>query len=232
MYNPAQKRGPDGRWISTGARKVSRAKRSAANKAAYAGRHAKKRTAPIKMNVAASRQERGVGISGLKKNFIPHARISKKSITVGANTGTFIPGTNKRIVVGHYARLESTNKKGRIDKAGSSVYRKLVPEGSKRDVIGKHIRKNAKFSNPAIRYSTPGTSSREGIQFRLGTSRKAGPTLIVRRGEHKRTRAESKSGIKQYDKRMKTLAGQKASKPRPTRRRQAAAKKNRKRRNG
>lgn len=224
MYNPAQKRGPDGRWIATGSRKVSRAARSAANKKAYAGRHAKKRSTPITINKAASRQARGVGLTGLKKNFIPHARISKRGVTVGANTGTFIPGTNKRVVVGHYVRFESVNKETAIDKGVKKLISKIAPKGSRREAVGQHIKKNAKLSNPAIRYATPGTSSREGIQVRLGTSRKAGPTLIVRRGEHKRTRKESKSGIKKYDQRMKTIAGQKVSRPRPTRRRQAARK--------
>ena len=230
-YNPRQLRGPDGRWISTGARRVSRSARSKANTRAYAGRR-KKRSAPIRINRAASRQERGVGISGIKKNFIPYARVSKKSATIGANTGTFIPGTNKRVVFGNYARIETVNRKTKVDAMTSKVIKKIAPEGTRRATIGKHIRKNAKFSNPAIRYATPGTSSREGVQVRLGTSRKAGPTVIVRRGTHKRTRAESKSGIAQYDKRMKTLQGTKVSKPRPTRRKQAAARKNRKRRNG
>ena len=231
-YNPHQLRGPDGRWIATGARRTTRAARSKANKRAFAGSKARRNRAPIKIDRSASRRQRGVGVSGLKKNFIPYARVSKKSTTIGANTGTFIPGTNKRVVFGNYARIETVNRKSKVDVMASKALKKIAPEGTKRAAIGEHIRKNAKFSNPAIRYATPGTSSREGVQVRLGTSRKAGPTLIVRRGVHKRTRAESKSGIAQYDKRMKTLQGKKVSKPRPTRRRQAAARKNRKRRNG
>lgn len=226
-YNPRQMRGPDGRWISTGAGTARRAARSAANKKAYAGRHAKKRSKPTTINRAASRQERGVGAKGLKQNFIPYARISKKSTTIGANTGSFIPGTNKRIVIGQYARIETVDKATKVDRVAKSVYRKLIPEGSRRDLVGKHLRKNVKLDNPAIRYSTPGTASREGIQARLGTSRKAGPTIIIRRGEHKRTRSQSKSGIKSYDKRMSKLSGKKVSQPRPTRRRQAARRKKR-----
>lgn len=225
MYNPGQLRGPDGRWISTGARKVSRAKRSAANKAAYAGRHAKRRSAPIRIDKAASRQARGVGLTGLKQNLIPHARISKRGITVGVNTGSFIPGTNKRVVVGQYVRFESVNKETKLDKAAKAVLSRIAPKGSRRDILGQHVRKNAKFSNPAIRYQSPGSSSRNGIEARLGTSRKSGPTVVIRRGEHKRTRAQSKAGIAKYNKAVNK--GQKASKPRPTRRRQAARKRSR-----
>ena len=231
-FNPNQLRGPDGRWISTGAGRVTRRARSKANKKAYAGRRAKKRSSPIRIDRVSSRQDRGVGISGLKKNFIPYARVSRRSTTIGANTGAFIPGTNKRIVVGNYARIENVKKGSKVDSSISQWARRIAPKGSKRAAVAEHIRKNAKFSNPAIRYSTPGTSSRHGTEVRLGTSRKAGPTLIVRRGSHKRTRNQSKAGIAQYDKRMSAISGKKVSKPRPTRRRQAAARRNRKRRNG
>jgi len=228
-FNPRQPRGPDGKWISTGVSKARRAARSKANKKGHAARRRPKR---IKiLSSAASRQERGAGISGLKKNFIPYLRVSKKSGTVGFNTGSFLPGTNKRLVFGNYARLESVRKRGVVDSLLSKAYRKIAPEGSRRDLIGTHIRKNVKVDNPALRYATPGTGSREGIQARLGTSRKAGPTLIVRRGTHKRTKAESKAGIKKYNKDMAKIQGKRVSKPRPTRRRQAAARKGRKKKN-
>ena len=231
-YRPSQPRGPDGKWISTGAKKaVRRSTRSKQNKKKYAARRKPRNKTPFKIDKASSRQDRGVGVGGLKKNFIPHARISKKSVTVGFNTGAFVPGSNKRVVIGNYARIESVNKKGSLDKAASKVLKKLAPERSKRGAVVRHIKQNAKLDNPAIRYSSPGTASREGIQARLGTSRKAGPTIIVRRGTHKRTKAESKSGIKSYNKSMRTIQGKKVSQPRPTRRRQAAAKKNRKKRN-
>lgn len=205
-FSASQPRGPDGKWIPTGTRKVRRSKRSKANKRAYA----KPRTAPIKISKAASRQNRGVGLSGLKKNLIPYARVSKKSATIGVNTGTFLPGTNKRIVVGQYARLESVNKSGKVDQAAKSVYGKIAPKGSRRALIGNHIRKNAKLDNPAIRYSTPGTGSREGVQVRLGTSRKAGPTLIVRRGSHKPAIAGSKLAVKRYDQKTRKRAAKRA----------------------
>ena len=222
-FNPNQPRGADGKFIATGASKLRRAARSRNNKRAYR----RKRSAPIRINKAASRQARGVGITGLKKNLIPYARVSKKSATVGANTGTFIPGTNKRVVFGQYARIETVNKTTKIDRGLKKLGAKIAPEGTRRALVGKHIRKNVKLDNPAIRYSTPGTRSREGIQARLGTSRKAGPTLIVRRGQHKRLQSQSKSGIKAYNKAVNKA--KKQSKPRPTRRRQAAARSRKKR---
>ena len=225
-FSASQPRGPDGRWIPTGAARVRRATRSKANKRAYNAK--RRRTSPITVNRASSRQERGVGLTGLKKNFIPYARISKKSTTIGANTGTFIPGTNKRVVFGNYARIETVDKSTKLDRVASRVSSKLIPKGSRRALVGEHIKKHVKLDNPAIRYSTPGTASREGIQARLGTSRKAGPTITVRRGSHKRTRAQSKAGIKAYNKAVNK--GKKVN-TRPTRRRQAAARKNRKKRN-
>jgi hypothetical protein len=230
MYNPRQARGVDGKFLATGASKLSRAARSKANKSAHRKRKPKRNN--IRIDRAASRRQRGLGISGLKQNFIPYARISKRSTTVGANTGSFIPGTNKRVVFGQYARIETVQRKTGIDAKLASIGKKLAPKGSKRNAIAKHIAARTNITNPALRYSTPGTKSREGVQVRLGTSRKAGPTIIVRRGTHKRTIQQSKSGIAQYNKRMNTLAGRKSQpKPRPTRRRQAAAKRNKKRRN-
>ena len=228
-YNPRQLRGPDGRWISNGlsGKKVTRAARSKANKKAYAKARQRRKAPPIKITTAAGRQARCVGVEGLRKNFIPYARVSKRSATVGANTGTFIPFTDKRIAFGSYFRFEDVKKKTGVDKLLSKAYESIAPKGSARALVGEHIRKNVKIDNPAIRYSTPGTGSREGVQFRLGTSRKSGPTLVVRRGSHKRTRTQSKAGIKKYDTRMRALSGTKVSKPRPTRRRQAANRKKR-----
>lgn len=232
-YNPGQLRGPDGRWIRVGGtKKVRRSVRKKINKKAHAEFRIQQRKAKRTLPIAktASRQNRGVGITGLQKNLIPYARISKRSATVGANTGTFIPFTDKRISFGSYLRFETANKLTAVDKAAKSIWGKIAPKGSVQDIVGTHVRKHVKVDNPAIRYSGPGTSSREGVQIRLGTSRKAGPTLIVRRGTHKKaSQAGSKSGIKAYDKRMRKIAsaGTKVSQPRPTRRRQAARRKKR-----
>jgi hypothetical protein len=222
-----QPRGPDGKWIPTGAaKKVRRSAKSKANKKAY---QKKRRSKAITIDKASSRQHRGVGLEGLKKNFIPYARVSKKSATIGANTGTFLPGTNKRVVFGQYARIETVNKTTKVDSVLKKGYKKLAPEGTRRALVGEHIKKNVKLDNPALRYETAGTSSRNGIQARLGTSRKAGPTVTVRRGTHKRRKAESKAGIKRYDKQVNKK--KKAPKSRPTRRKQAAAKSKRKKKN-
>ncbi len=224
MYNPRQLRGPDGRWISTGVKKSTRAARSAANKKAFAGKKASPKKRVVSIQTASSRQGRGVGLTGLKQNTIPHLRISKRSTTVGVNSGTFIPGTNKRIVIGNYARIEHVGKT-KYDQRKESLLAKAMPKGSKRDLLGKHVKKHVKLDNPAIRYSTPGTSSRHGVQARLGTSRHAGPTLIVRRGKHKTSQPSSKSGVKNYNKRMDQIAGRKVSKPRPERRKSAKRRK-------
>lgn len=226
-YNPAQRRGPDGRWIRTGAsgRRISRAARSRTNKKAHAARRTVS-TKILTIDKTASRRNRGVGVKGLEKNLIPYARISKRSATVGANTGTFIPFTNKRINFGGFFKVEDARKKTAVDRIAQSAWNSVAPKGSTVDLVGRHIAKHVKVDNPAIRYSAPGTNSRHGVQVRLGTSRKSGPTLTIRRGTHKRTQSESKSGIKRYDKQMSKIQGKrvKESKPRPTRRRQAARK--------
>lgn len=226
-YNPAQLRGPDGRWISTGlgGKKLTRAARSRANKRAHAARR-QVSTRILTIDKVASRQNRGVGVAGLEKNLIPYARISKRSATVGANTGTFIPFTNKRISFGSYFKFEDARKTTAVDRLAKSAWNSIAPKGSTADLVGRHIAKHVRVDNPAIRYSAPGTGSRNGVQVRLGTSRKSGPTLTIRRGTHKRKQSESKQGIKRYDTQMRKIQGKrvKDSKPRPTRRRQAAKK--------
>lgn len=173
----------------------------------------------------ARRAGRGVGISGLKRNTIPYARVNKRSSTVGVNAGTIIPGTNKRIVVGGYGRIESTSKHTSIDKAVAGRKAKLIPIGSRRHkAAGKahsFLSAHGLTKNPALRGNISGS------QVRLGTSRKGGPTVIVRRGSHRTMQSKSRAGIRKYDRRMATIAGRKASKPRPQRRKAAKKKKRR-----
>lgn len=228
-YNPLQKRGPDGKWISTGAKKaVRRATRKKANKRAYQKSKIRyKRSewrASLKIDKAASRQIRGTGITGAKRNFIPYVRVNKRSATVGANTGAFIPGSNRRVVVGAYTRLETTNKETKLDRIAGRAAKKLAPKGSKRAAIGKHLRKNVSMDKAAkLRYGSPLSSSTRGIEARLGTSRKGGPTLIVRKGQHKIAVADSVRGVKKYNTRMTTVQSkrEKAKKKRPSRRKSA-----------
>lgn len=156
---------------------------------------------------------RGVGITGLKNNTRPYVRANKLSTTVGVNSGTVIPGTRKRIAVGLYARVETIDRKNtRGDKAVRSAARVLAPTGTKRRSVVDKIKRNVKVSNPAIRVNAG------GAQARLGTSRSAGPTVIIRKGQHKTPRAKSKAGIKKYDSSMSKLKGAKTSTARPQRR--------------
>ena len=224
-YNPNQLRDKNGRWVSTGGRRLTRAQRSRANKKIHAQRRAVS-TKILTIDKAASRQGRGVGVQGLERNLIPYARISKRSATVGANTGTFIPFTNKRVTFGGYFKFEDAKKVTDVDRIAGKAWNAIAPKGSTADLVGRHIAKHVKVDNPALRYSAPGTGSRNGVEVRLGTSRKSGPTLTIRRGTHKRTRSESISGIKKFDTQMRKVQGKrvKQSTPRPTRRRQAARK--------
>lgn len=173
----------------------------------------------------ARRAGRGVGISGLRRNTIPYARVNKRSSTIGVNAGTIIPGTSKRIVVGGYGRIESTNKHTAVDKAIAGRKAKVIPVGSRRHkVAGKahsFLSAHGLTKNPALRGNIAGS------QARLGTSRKGGPTVIVRRGSHRTMQSKSRAGIQRYDRRMATIAGRKASKPRPQRRKAAKKKKRR-----
>ncbi|AVO25990.1 capsid maturation protease [Mycobacterium phage Phreeze] len=166
-----------------------------------------------------NRKTRGVGVSGLKKNTVPYVRANKRSQTVGVNAGTIIPGTKKRIVVGGYARIESTTKETAVDRAINAKIGVVAPGGSRRGKVAGYLRKNLDVKNPAVRAAVG------GAQVRLGTSRGAGPTVIVRRGKHRIAQSKSKAGVQKYDSRMKTIAGQRAKKPRPQRRKAARRRK-------
>jgi len=215
-YSPLQARGPDGKWIATGTNAAVRAA-----KAGISGtKPRKKRT-----KGPAKRGERGVGIKGLKANFVPYARVNKRSQTVGYNAGSLIPGTHRRIVTGAYVRVESTRNKTAVDRFVAKGAKKVFPTGTKRGKVAGHLHKNVALSTPAARASVKGHS------VRVGTSRGAGPTIIVRRGQHKTPIAKSQKGIAKYEKRIRTItdkrtkAKAKKRKPRPQRRRAARKKK-------
>jgi hypothetical protein len=158
-------------------------------------------------------QSRGTGLSGLKRNTVPYARANVRGTTVGVNAGTIIPGTSKRIVLGGYGRIETARKQTRIESSIAGKKAKMIPTGSKRAKAYNLARRHRLIpSKPATRINIAGS------QARLGTSRKGGPTVIVRRGGHKVSTAASKKGIQRYDKRMSTIAGKKVKKPRPQRR--------------
>ena len=159
--------------------------------------------------------DRGINVPGLKKNFIPYARVNKRSQTVGYNAGTVIGGTNKRIVVGSYVRLENIHKKGAIDKAFGKGAEFIAPKGSKRGAVRSYLKQNVTVTNPAVRAKVPGFG-----EARLSTSRGGGPTITVRRGHHKTPLRASRAGIKKFDGRTSIIERQRkrAKKPRRERR--------------
>ena len=224
-YNPLQPRNPHtGKWV---ARAGNAAFRAGSKAVVGTGRKSKRKPArPRKKGASdtpvSGARLRGTGIKGLKKNTIPYARVNKRSQTIGVNAGTIIPGTKKRIVVGGYARLESTTRHTTADKVAGNISKAVLPKGTRRGKVAGYLKKNLAVNNPAIRGTTPG-----GNQVRLGTSRGAGPTVIVRRGRHKTSQQKSASGIKRYDTRMRAISGKKAStkKARPQRRKAARKKK-------
>lgn len=160
---------------------------------------------------APSKKARGIGTAGLKKNTIPYIRVNKRSQTVGVNAGTII-SPNKRIAVGAYARLENINKKGPLDQSLKHAGLAIAPKGSRRRKVNNYLKKNVTVSNPAVRAAIG------GAEVRLGTSRGAGPTVILRRGRHKVSRQGSYKAIKRYDTHARKLHAKKQGKPRPQRR--------------
>lgn len=156
--------------------------------------------------------KRGVGLSGARKNFVPYARVNKRSQTGGFNVGTILPGKKKRLVVGGYVRIENTGRTGGIDRALSKAGKKVAPHGTGRGRARKYLKENVTVTNPAVRARVPGG------QARLSTSRGAGPTITYRRGSHKTPQKLSQRGVKKYDQHMKAIAGRKVKKSRPQRR--------------
>jgi hypothetical protein len=206
-YNPLQARDRHGRWVA----KAGNAAFNVAAKSATVGAGKK---APIKV-VNAKRGDRGAGFKGLKQNTIPYVRVNKRSQTIGVNAGTIIPGTHKRVVFGGYSRLESTRNKTAVDRFAAKGVSKVFPTGTRRGKAVAYARKNFSITNPAVRGSVG------GAQVRLGTSRGAGPTVIVRRGRHKTAQSKSQVGIQKYDTAIRKISGTRAAKvkkPRPQRR--------------
>lgn len=156
---------------------------------------------------------RGEGVKGLRKNFIPYVRVNKRSQTGGFNVGTIIPGTNKRIVVGGYTRMENTHRHNAIDTMLGNIGAKVAPKGSRQRSVVNFFKKNVAVTNPAVR-ATFGNA-----QVRLGTSRSAGPTIIIRRGRHKVSQNASMKSIKRYDTQARKLNARRQGRPRPQRRR-------------
>lgn len=167
------------------------ARRAALRKAQLAS--AKKRKGKgRKTRVYGQLKNRPTGLAGLARTTTPYARVNKRSQTIGFNSGTIIPFTGKRIAFGSYLRLESTSKSTSTDRAIAAL------GGNSR--AGKFLRNNVSISTPAVR------ANAGNAQFRLGTSRGAGPTLVVRRGSHKTPQIASQRGVRKYETRMSTIA--------------------------
>lgn len=160
---------------------------------------------------APSKENRGIGRSGFKKNTTPYIRVNKRSQTVGVNAGSII-SPNKRLVMGGYVRVENVNKKGAIDRSLKKAGTIIAPRGSTRRKVNDYLKKNVSVTNPALR------AKMGGAEVRLGTSRGAGPTVIVRRGKHKISEEASRKAIKRYDTHARKLNAKKQSQPRPQRR--------------
>ena len=154
------------------------------------------------------------------RNSIPYARVNKRSQTFGNNTGSKIPGTGKRIVTGSYIRIENIKRQTSVDRFVAKGVNKIAPPSSRGGKALGFVNKNVSLNNPALRAKVGGN------QVRLGTSRGAGPTVVLRKGKHKTPQVKSKKGVQAYDKRQRTIAGNKAAgiKHRPQRRKAAAAK--------
>ena len=163
---------------------------------------------------ASTRANRGEGKKGLKANFVPFVRTNRRGTTVGYNVGTYIPGTNKRFVRSSTYRVENATKKpNAIDRALARATDIVAPRGTRRGAARKYVKNNVIFSNPAFRAALG-----PNAQIRLGTSRGAGPTIIVRRGRHKISQQASRKAIKRYDTNARKINAKRASKPRPQRR--------------
>lgn len=206
-YSPLQARDRHGRWVA----KAGNAAFKGGAKA-FVGAGTKAR--PTSSNRAV--KGRGKGVAGFKANFVPYVRVNKRSQTVGFNAGSVVH-PRKRIVVGAYARVESTTKHTTTDRIVGKTASKVLPTTSRRGRVARTFKRNFSVNNPALR----ATGSK--AQARLSTSRGAGPTVVIRRGRHKTSPAKSAAGIKSYDTRMRAISGKRAAgvKKRPARRKAA-----------
>ena len=189
------------------------ARKAALRKAQLAAAKSRRRYMLTKNKGHAPKEaNRGTGLSGLKKNTIPYVRVNKRSQTTGFNAGTIIPGTGKRIVIGGYSRIENTHRHNALDGMVDGFVSKIAPRGSKARKVMDYLTKNVNVTSPAVR-------ARLGkAEVRLGTSRGAGPTIIVRRGRHKISQRGSMTAIKRYDTQGRKLHAKRQGRPRAQRR--------------
>jgi hypothetical protein len=178
---------------------------------------------------------RGVGIRGLKRNFVPYARLSTSGTTVGYNAGTIIPGRKKkrRIVTGAYFRVEHVDLYGRQKVATSALIAKpktkrLLKAFGLEKKVNDAI-KSAKENSPRKITDTIGGSRVDvgGAQVRVTSQRKFNPTITIRRGPHKVGYAKANKGIREFNNHISVLNAKRDSKVRKAR--PQRRKKNRKR---
>lgn len=122
---------------------------------------------------------RGIGVSGLKKEF--HAIRSRQQ----AQPNYRLQCRNDHSWDGQAHRLwrvqscRDTHRHNSLDMMIDRATSSIAPKGSRQRNAMKFLKKNVAVSNPTIRAKIG------GAEVRLGTSRGAGPTIIVRRGRHK-----------------------------------------------
>jgi hypothetical protein len=207
-YSPFQARDRKGRWVA----KAGNAAFKGGSKA-LVGTGTKARP---KASSTRAVKGRGSGVKGFKANFVPYARVNKRSQTAGFNAGSVV-SKKHRVVTGAYIRIESTTHHTAADKIAGKAAGKVLPTTSRRGRAARAFKKNFSVNNPALR----GTLG--GHQARLSTSRGAGPTVVIRRGKHKTPQAKSAAGVAKYDTRMRAISGKRAAgvKKRPQRRKAA-----------
>lgn len=198
---------PRGPWGSP-------AQRAAIRKAQIASlKSARRRRLSRNRGRAPKAANRGVGLTGLKKNFIPYVRVNKNSQTIGFNAGTIRKSGRSRVVYGVYRRVEAVDKKNNpVDKTFKAISNQLAPKNTRRGRARAYVKKNVVITNPALRVAVGSGEAR------LSTSRRAGPTIVVRKGSHNKSINASRKSIKRYDTQMRKVKARKQSKPRPQRR--------------
>lgn len=205
-YSPLQARDRHGRWVAKAGNAVFRG-----GAKALAGTGTK---------VKASKPRKATGSVNRNSGFVPYARVNKRSQTAGFNRGAKIT-KHHRLVVGGYARIESTRRNTATDKVAGKLAGRVIPAHTRRGKVARAFKNNFSVNNPALR------ATRGKYQARLSTSRGAGPTVVIRRGKHKTSKAKSAAGIKAYDTRMRAISGKKAAGVRKRPQRRKAARKRR-----
>src|SRR6516162_3102853 len=125
------------------------ARQAALRKAQLASAAARRGRRIAKVSARVPQAPRPEGLGGLRANFIPYARINKRSATVGYNAGTRIPGSSKRVVTGQYVRIESISKKTKLDRVVDKTVGHVFPKGTRRGKALSSFRSHVEVSTVA-----------------------------------------------------------------------------------